>query len=54
MLAKRRATTSRALVLERHRRHGDADVLGEQGHERIDVAGPVRTNELLDERLLGG
>ena len=43
-----------AVVLERHRRHRHRDVVGEEGHERVDVAGLVGAGEAVDERTLLG
>ena len=43
-----------AVVLERHRRHRHGDVVGEQGHERVDVAGLVGAGEAVDELALLG
>jgi len=43
-----------ALVFEGNRWHGDEDIGGEQGDQRVDIAGLVRAGELCHERLLGG
>ncbi len=43
-----------ALVFEGNGRHGDEDVVGEQGDQHVDIAGLVRLDELRHERLLGG
>ncbi len=42
-----------AFVFERDWRHGNADILSEQGHETVYIAGFVGTNKLLHERPLG-
>jgi hypothetical protein len=42
-----------AVVFERDWWHGDADIGGEQGHQRVDITGLPGANELSDERLLG-
>jgi hypothetical protein len=42
------------VVFERNRRHGDDDIGGEQGDQRVDIARLVRADELCRERLLGG
>jgi hypothetical protein len=42
------------LVFEGKWRHGDRDVCGEQGDQRVDIAGLVCADELCHERLLGG
>ena len=44
MLPQKRATAS-ALVLERHRRHREEDVIGHEGHERVEVCRLVRADE---------
>ena len=41
-----------ALILERERRHREEDVVREQGDQRVQIAGLVRTNELRHRRLL--
>ena len=43
-----------AVILEGDRRHGDADVGGEQGDQRVDVARVVGADEPGHELLLGG
>ncbi len=43
-----------ALVFEGNWWHGDEDVGGEQGEQRVDIRGVVRADELCDKRLLGG
>ena len=42
-----------APVFQRHRRHGQPDVVGEQGDELVHVAGFEGLGELGDDRLLG-
>jgi hypothetical protein len=42
-----------SLVLERNRRHGHPDVIGEEGDEAVDVAGPVGPGEPGNEVLFG-
>ena len=42
------------LVLKRHRRHGHEDVVGQHGHEGVEVAGLVGADELRHERSLSG
>src|SRR5262249_50094116 len=41
------------LVFEGNGRHGDADLGGKHGDQRVDIAGLPCTNELHDERTLG-
>ena len=41
------------LVLERHRRHRDEDVVGQQGDHCIEVGGLVGPDERRHDRLLG-
>lgn len=43
-----------ALVFEGHRWHRDEDVLGQQSHQRVEVGGLPRLDELRHDRLLGG
>src|SRR5262249_57803857 len=43
-----------ALVSEGHRRHRDEDVVGQQGHQRVEVGRLPRAGELGHERVLGG
>jgi hypothetical protein len=43
-----------ALVFEGHRRHREADVVGQQGHQRLEVGGLPRADEPRHHRLLGG
>ena len=38
-----------ALVLQRNWRHGDADIGGEQGDQRVDITGLPCANEPCDE-----
>ena len=42
-----------AVVFEGNWWHGDADIGGEQGDQRVDIAGLPCANELCDERSLG-
>ena len=42
-----------ALVSEGHRRHRDEDVVGQQGHQRVEVGGLPRAGELGHDRVLG-
>jgi hypothetical protein len=41
-----------AVVFERNWWHGDADIGGEQGNQRVDITGLPCANELSGERLL--
>src|SRR6266542_1909001 len=43
-----------ALVFEGNGRHRDEDIGGEQGDQRVDIAGLVRADEPCGERLFGG
>src|SRR6266508_50570 len=43
-----------ALVFEGNRWHGDVDIVGEQGDQRVQIPGLVGADELCHERLLGG
>ena len=43
-----------ALVFERHRRHRHEDVVGQQGHQRVEIGGLPRADELRHDRILGG
>ena len=42
-----------ALVFEGHRRHGHEDVVGQQGHQRVEIGRFVRADKLGHERSLG-
>jgi hypothetical protein len=42
-----------AVVFERNRRHGHADIGGEQGDQRVDITGLPCANELCEEPTLG-
>ena len=42
-----------ALVLERHRRHRDKDVIGQEDHERVEICGLVRADEPRHDRVRG-
>ena len=37
MLAQKRATTSRPSYSKRHRRHRDEHIVGQQGHQRVEI-----------------
>jgi len=41
-----------ALVFEGHRRHRDEDVVGQKGHERLEIGGLIRADELRYDRIL--
>ncbi len=43
-----------ALVFERHRWHRDENVVRQKGHQRVEIGGLVRADELRDHRILGG
>src|SRR5262249_60884754 len=43
-----------AFVSEGHRRHRDEHVVGQQGHQRVEVGGFPRVGELGHERVFGG
>src|SRR5262249_58566605 len=43
-----------ALVFEGHRWHRHEDVVGQQGHDRVEIRGLVGADELCHERVLGG
>jgi len=42
------------MVFEGDRWHGEADIGGEQGDQRVEITGLVGAEELCGERLLGG
>src|SRR5713101_6504195 len=43
-----------ARVFEGHRWHRDEDVVRQKGHQRVEIGGLVRADELRHERILGG
>jgi hypothetical protein len=43
-----------ALVFEGNRWHGEVDVVGDQGDQRVQIPGLVGADERCHERLLGG
>jgi hypothetical protein len=40
------------LVFEGNRRHGDEDIVGQQGDERVEIGGLPRADELRHDRVL--
>jgi len=43
-----------ALVFEGNRWHGDKDFIRQKGHQRVEIRGLVRADELRHDRVLGG
>jgi hypothetical protein len=43
-----------AFVFEGHRWHRDEDVIRQKGHERVEIGGLPRADELRHDRILGG
>jgi hypothetical protein len=43
-----------ALVFEGNRWHRDEDIVGQKGHQRVEIGGLVRADELRHNRILGG